>query len=570
MRRWLACVIAATTLLVPACASQPKENLKEGASPHVMASAASDRAASGPGVIPSPVEGQPQSPHAENVRPDTMVEVTRVDGATMDPLFATSSEDGQVYSQLLFESLSYIGADYLPHPRLATSWTHSPDGKTWTVDLRRNVHWSDGQPFTAADVVFTYNALIDPKTAAVNAGDFNYIKHVEAEGRYRVRFDLAYPSAVFTVTALGFEASILPQHAFAGIPHERMRTADFGEHPIGTGPYMLQRWLHDSETLFVRNPYAWRQPHIKRLDVRTIFDEQAVIQSLANGSADLDDDMSSTRYAEYVRTAPQLELRTFASVYTDVTMPNIRRPGLSDPVVRRAMMYGNDRKALIAGFFANKVPLPSGLTPEGLAHWHTADVTQYPYDPDKARAILDAAGWKLGADGVRSRNGTRLAFELLLNQGSVILTDVMLEFCADMKAIGIDVRLRILDFPSMLSREFAGNFDLVAEGFGGGVDPDLTGNLASSSIPPNGFNVGAFNDPKFDALLRAGLTTLDDAKRRQIYDAMQREIADQVPVLYQYGRFAGIAYAKRLHLAPKTTLQAPLLYYNVEDWTVDP
>jgi peptide/nickel transport system substrate-binding protein len=502
--------------------------------------------------------------------PDTLVEVIRTDGATMNPLFATSVEDGQFYSQLLFESLTYIGADYLPHPRLATSWSHSPDGKTWLVDLRRGVTWSDGQPFTSADVVFTFEALMDPKTAAVNAGDYTYIKRVAADGPYRVRFELAYPSAVFTVIAMGYEASILPAHAFTGIPHERMRTAEFGEHPIGTGPYVLQRWLHDSETVFVRSPTTWRTPHIKRIDVRTIFDEQAVVQSLANGSADLDDDMSSTRYGEYLRTAPQLELRTFPSVYTDVTLPNIRRPGLDDPVVRRAMLYGNDRKSIVAGFFENKVPLPDGLVPAGLAHWHTSDVTQYPYDPAKARAILDAAGWKLGADGVRSRGKTRLSYEVLLNQGSVILTDVMLEFCADMKDIGIDVRLRILDFPSMLSREFAGNFDLVAEGFGGGVDPDLTGNLASASIPPNGFNVGAFNDPKFDKLLKDGLTTLDDAKRQKIYYAMQREIADQVPVLYQYGRFAGLAHSKRLHLDPKTTLQSPLLYYNIEDWTLDP
>jgi len=504
--------------------------------------------------------------------PNTVVWVIRADGETMNPLFAESEEDGQDYAQLLYESLSYIGPDYLPHPRLATSWSHSSDGTVWTVTLRHGVRWSDGVPFTSKDVVFTYDALIDPKTAAVEAADFSYIKRVIAEGPYRVRFDLDYPSAVFTLTALGDEASILPAHILGKVPHERLRTTDFGEHPVGTGPYELERWLHDSETVFVRNPYAWRQPHIQRIDVRTIFDDQAISDAMANGSADLDDDLASTRYILYLRTAPQLRLLTFGSVYDDVIMPNVRRPGLSDVNVRRAMMYAQDRAAVVRGFMANKVPLPDGLIPDALTHWHTSNVRQYPYDPAKARAILDAAGWRLGPDGVRHRGKTRLAFELLLNQGSVILTDEMLAFIADWKVVGIDVRLRILDFPSILDRSYKGNFDLSAEGFGGTVDPDadLTGQLSTASIPPGGNNQGRFSDPVLDRELQAGRTELDDTKRRAIYVAVQREIADQVPVFYLFGRFAGLAHSARLRLDPKTTLQTPLLYYNVEDWTVSP
>jgi peptide/nickel transport system substrate-binding protein len=267
-----------------------------------------------------------------------------------------------------------------------------------------------------------------------------------------VRFELAYPSAVFAVTAMGFEASILPEHILGNVPHDRLRFTDFGEHPIGTGPYVLAHWQHDSETIFERNPYSWRSPHIKRIDVRTIFDEQAVLQAIANGSADLDDDMSSTRYRELVRLVPpDVETMTFASVYVDVTEINLKRPGLDDVVVRQAMMYGQDRQDLISGIFANKVPLPDGLIPEGLVHWHTSNVRKYPYDPAHAMAMLDADGWVRGPDGVRARGGIRLSYELLLNQGSAVLTDTMLAICADMEAIGIDVRLRILDFPNSIS-----------------------------------------------------------------------------------------------------------------------
>jgi peptide/nickel transport system substrate-binding protein len=182
--------------------------------------------------------------------------------------------------------------------------------------------------------------------------------------------------------------------------------------------------------------------------------------------------------------------------------------------------------------------------------------------------LLDADGWRGGPDGIRRRGKTKLSFELLLNQGSATLTDMMLAFVADMRAIGIDVQLRQLDFPSMVSREYAGKFDLVAEGFGGNVDPDLSSNLMSTQVPPTGGNTMHFHDPEMDRLLQRGLLELNDTKRRAIYNEMQRIIADQIPIIYQYGRFSSVAYAARLQLDPKTTLQSPLMYYNVEDWTL--
>jgi peptide/nickel transport system substrate-binding protein len=263
-------------------------------------------------------------------------------------------------------------------------------------------------------------------------------------------------------------------------------------------------------------------------------------------------------------------MMTFPSLYIDVVELNTERPGLNDVAVRQAMMYGYDRVDIVHGIYADKVAVADDLIPPALKHWYDPHIKKYPYDPAKARAVLDAAGWKVGPDGIRRKGTTRLSFELLLNQGSALLTDEMLSFCEDMHDIGIDVQLRLLDFASMISREYGGKYDITAIGFGGAVDPDMTSVLSSTQIPPTGANTSRYHDAIVDRDLRLGLTTLDDAKRRMYYDQMQIELGKTFPIIPQFGRFAATAYASRLHFDPKTTLQSPLMYYNVEDWTLSP
>jgi len=430
------------------------------------------------------------------------------------------------------------------------------------------VRWSDGVPFTSKDVVFSYRTMLDPKAAFLDFGSVKYIKRVSADGPYRVHFELAYPSAVFTLSALG--ETLIPEHVLGKISPDRQRFSSFGEHPVGTGPYMLQSWQHDSETVFVRNPYAYRPAKIARIDFRTIFNDQSEMEALANGSADLIDDLSSTQYQQLKRIASHIKLMTFPSLYVDVVEANVSRPGLSDVAVRQAMMYGYDRNALVNGLYGGHVAVTSDLIVPALTHWYNPKVPQYKYDPAKARAILDGAGWKVGPDGVRTNGKTRLSFELMVNQGSALITDELLLFVQDMHDVGIDIQLRQLDFASLVSRSYSGKYDLTADARGGGVDPDFTTLLSSEQIPPNGANTTRYRDAIVDRDLKLGLTTVDDAKRRTYYDQMQMELGRTLPILPQRGRFAGLAHSERLVLDPKTTLQSPLLYYNVENWTLTP
>ena len=508
-------------------------------------------------------------PRAEAKRdPNTLIGLTRTDGATLNPMYGETVQDAAIYDNLVFEALTTIGADYLVHPMLATSWSHSPDGLHWTVNLRHDARWSDGVPFTSKDVVFSFRTFLDPRTGYLDIGSIKYIKSVSADGPYRVHFDLAYPSAVFTLSALGED--LIPEHVLGKIPPDRQHFTDFGENPVGTGPYKLVHWQHDSSILFERNPYAWRRPKIARIEFQVIFNDQSEMEALANGSADLIDDLSFTQYKQLQRIAPNVKLMTFASLYTDVAEVNLSRPGLNDVVVRQAMMYGYDRQATADGFFDGKVGVPDTIIVPALKHWYNPNIQHYPYDPDKARAMLDAAGWVVGPDGVRHKGNVKLSFELLLNQGSSEITDEMLAWIADMKTIGIDLQLRQVDFSTLVQRSYKGNYDVTADARGGVVDPDLTTLMASTQVPPNGMNTTHYHDALVDRDLKLGLTTLDDAKRRQYYDEIQLELSKTLPMMPQHGRFAATGYSARLYLNPATTLQSPLLFYNVEQWTLSP
>ncbi len=500
-----------------------------------------------------------------SVNAGTLVDLERADGATMNPLYAQTVQDGTVYATLLYDGLSRLGPDLAFHPDLAVSWRHSADGLHWDVDLRRGVRWSDGAPFTSKDVVFTYRIMRDPKTAFIGAGDLDYVMSVVADGPYRVHFTLAHASAKFVDAVLG--EYMLPAHVLGAVPADRQAYTTFGEHPIGTGPYMLKRWQHDSEALFERNPYYWDGPaKIARIDFRIIFNDQAEVDAMENGSADLISDLGYHQSLRLAKESPQIKLLQFPSLYVDTAEVNLHRPGLDDVVVRQAMMYGNDREAIVRGFLDGKGAVADNLVAAALTRWYNPNVQKYPYDPVKARAMLDAAGWKVGPDGVRRRGTTRLEFDVLVNQGSVLILDEVLAFCADMREIGIKLNARQLDFPSLVQRAYSGKFDLIEDERGGVLDPDWTTVLLSTARPPNGANTTGYNDPIVDYDLKQGLRELDYTKRRALYNQMQVQLAKTLPMLWQYSAYSRAAYTPRLRLDPKTTLQAPLIWYNVADW----
>jgi peptide/nickel transport system substrate-binding protein len=506
--------------------------------------------------------------------PNTLVVLELGDADTLDPLFYNNAYSSLYAQFFIFDSLVGVGDDFTDVPDLATSWRSTPDGLHWTVDLRHGVRWSDGAPFTSKDVVFTWTAALDPATGWPYRGQFAYVKKVTAEGPYRVHFDLATRNALFTSNngALGFQT--LPEHILGKVPHARLRNSGFGEHPVGTGPYILQRWRHDEDLTFVPNPYWWGgTPNIKRVVFRVVLNDQARTDAMEQGAADIDDNLPTSAYqiiaADNKSGRTDLRLLHVPDLYPYFLYPNTKQPGLGDVEVRRAIMYGWDRAAVVQGLLHADVELAAGVTPTALRRWYDPNVRQYAYDPARARAILDAAGYRPGRDGVRQKGNVRLSYAMSL-PGNGGAGDLMTEFQADMRTIGIAITLRTLDYATFIDDTNSGKYEMAYSGWGGVPDPDQLSLFGCDQFPPNGNNQMFYCNKRLDRDVHLGLQALDFQQRKAIYDDMQRIVAEDLPVLPFIFPYFREAISKRVHFNVGKALPDQYLFRDLPAWTLGP
>lgn len=498
--------------------------------------------------------------------PNTLVILERGDGDSLNPLFSSNAY-AFLYQSLIFDGLTTVGDNFTDAPDLATSWRSTPDRQHWTVDLRRNVYWSDGAPFTSRDVVFTWQAMLDPKTGFFYRGQFTYVKAVTAQGPYRVRFDLSSKNALFTSQALG--SDILPEHVLGHVPHDQLRTTAFGEHPVGTGPYVVQNWRHDQDVTFVANRRWWGgNQSVKRIAIEIVLNDQAGVDAMEEGAADVDDAIVPSSFESLEQGKRKFRMVRVPDLYFDMFEVNFRRPGLSDVRVRRAMMYGWDRQALAEGYYHGDEEVATGITPIGLQRWYDPNVRRYPFDPNRARRILDEAGYLPGPDGVRHRGGTRLAYTLTIT--GVTLQNLGADFQADMRQIGISIKIRDIDFATAVQDATNGDYDLTAVAWGGVPDPDEETLLGCDQFPPNGNNDMHYCNQRITHDLILGLETLDYAKRKQIYDDVQRIFAEDVPTLFQGFRYYEDGISPRVRFDASKALPDLYFFRDVQHWRLGP
>lgn len=414
----------------------------------------------------------------------------------------------------------------------------SKDGRTIRYRLRDGALWQDGAPFTADDVIFTWHTVMNPNNPVPSRVGYELIQSITKQNAHIIVIRLSRPYAPFVATFLSPVAAyaycVLPAHLLARYPN--IMHAGYNIMPIGTGPYRVAQYEPDSHIRLVANDRYWRgQPKLKEVDIRIIPSDNTLATLIKTHEID----MYYRVPHEITRTLHNIEGIAIVSSpftrYTDLGL-NLTNPILSDVRVRQALVYASDRQTLLAKVTNASDILATTDQPPFL--WaHNSRVKQYAYDPALAAKLLDEAGWHLGPDGLRYRNGTPLHLGLSGVAGDSVSIMARELLQQQWRQVGIDTEIK--SYPSDIlyapasegGIELTGHFDVVLEGFANGVDPDDSVLFECRWLPPRGENVYRFCDPSLDTVEEAALASNALETRKVAYDRVQVILAKQVPII---------------------------------------
>lgn len=446
-------------------------------------------------------------------------------------------------------------------PTLAQSYTASPDGMSYTFKLVRGVRFHDGTEFTADDVKYTNEWYLNPANHAIQANNFKGVDSVQAVDKYTIRVRMKEPNAAFL--AKGASTFIVPAAYHGRIGEKAYKSA-----PIGTGAFRLKEWKPAEHTLVAAFDQHFRgRPYLDFFRVDIV--PEASVRAIGMQTGNSDSAVWPLLVEDNLRLGKDPNFTTYVTVTTGVNhFPiNNRRPVFADKRVRQAMMFAINRQRLIDDIFKGTAEIAvSHLSPAFKAYYEP-NVIKYPYDPAKAKALLDEAGWKPGPDGVRQKAGARLSFTCTTITGDQARRPEAEVAQQDLRAVGIEMKLAEAPVATITERMHKGEMDasLFNWTYGGSLgDPDPSLTLRSNG----GNNWSHYANPKVDSLIDAGLREPDPKKRAPMYKEIQKIVAEDVPFLYvMYWNWYTI-FTKRIKGLPRTAFNGPQLYRKAYQWRI--
>ncbi len=427
------------------------------------------------------------------------------------------------------------GPDGRPGPELATAVPSkanggiSTDGKTVTYHLRKDAKWSDGAPFSAADVVFSAHAVLNPRNNEQTRYGFDVIDSIEAPDRYTVRVHLKRPYAAFIMQFFNSDGvmCLLPEHILGSLPD--FNKAPYNELPIGIGPFKYAKWRRSEEVDMVANPLYFRgRPKLDRVIYKIVPDRSVVTTEVRTHELDLYPLMGPKNYLSLKGADGVSFIQTPGWTAEFLTMNWSREP-FSDPVVRQAFRAALNRPIYLKTLYSNLATLAEDFyTPAYPLYSNIPLVTR---DIGKANSLLEGAGWKLQPDGVRAKSGKRLEIEVVTSAGAATVDQLFELIRADVKAAGF--ALTVKHYPPSLifgpeGKLRKGEFDLTAEGQPEDSLGDVSVNFACAQKPPEGYNFGRVCIPQADALFAQFNATYEEPERKVLAARYQRLLVDQV------------------------------------------
>ena len=475
---------------------------------------------------------------------DTLVLRLGAEPSLLNPLLSTDSPSSSV-NGYVFNGLLKVNPDMSLVPDLAASYSVSDDGKIFRFLLKKNVTWHDGTPFTAADVIFTYNTLLDPKTNTVRRSDYVIDgKAVEfiAINDYEVELRLPSP---FAPLLNRLTMGIIAKHLFED---EDINTSALNRNPVGTGPFVFSRWESAQFVMLTRNDDYFDAPaKLSQILLKIIPDSNTGLLAFEKEEV-LSSGIPGKEFERLLEDERFQMFRFYDLAYTYLGF-NLKHPFFSITEVRQALSMGIHKDAIVSGLlrgYGKAAHLPT--SPE---LWtYPESPFSFAYDPDRAKEILSGLGFFLNKKtGVLERDGLPFSFKIITNKGNKDREKAAELIQRDLRVLGIDVSIQLMEWSSFISIVNAvqdpKDYDAVILGWSLGLDPDGY-SIWHSSQYPKGFNFLGYQDDRVDALLEQGRVTLDRDKRKEIYGELYGIIARDVPVAFLYYPESLVGFHRRV------------------------
>ncbi|WP_293868854.1 ABC transporter substrate-binding protein [uncultured Alsobacter sp.] len=479
------------------------------------------------GLLAAPAASFAQAPATVRVGLD-------VDAGTLDPRLARDTSAYRV-TDLIYDGLVRLSPDLKPMPNLATKW-ENPDPLTWIFTLREGVTFHDGSPFTADDVVFTYQTLLKPEMNAPLRALFTPIAKVEAVDAKTVKFTLSAP---YSPLLSYLEMGIVPKKAVEG-------GADIGLKPVGTGPMKLASWNRGSKITLAANAGYWGgAPKTQELQLVVIGDNTARAQAFEAKDLDLIQSPLSPQDIKRLQANAAYGNAVTSGLGITYLNFNVGDPAVSDPALRRALAMLVDQKSIVGDLYrgvdqeASSILLPSSWA-------YSASIKQPTYNPAEAAKALDALGWKdSNGDGIRDKGGKKLQVTISTHNEDPNRVQTLEFMQAAFQQAGVEAQIRITDWPAFSTGYVQKSQHQVALlGWLNIVDPDR---LMYGQFITNGpLNWSKYSNAEVDQLLETGRKSLDLEARKAAYQKAATIIANELPYYVLSYQGYQVFYAKSL------------------------
>ena len=463
-------------------------------------------------------------------------------------------EHGEI-NLLLFNGLTMHDSKGQVVPCLAEKWDYDEATNTYTFHLRENVKWHDGKTFTAKDVKFTIEAIMDEANESENAPNFEDVKEITVVDDHTVSFALKEPDVAFLDY---MTMPILPEHLLAG---KNMQEDEFFRHPIGTGPYKLEKWDVGQAITMVRNEdYFLGAPKIAQVVFKIVDDDNAEALQLESGELDMA--LLDPKNAKNFADKPGFSCYDMLTADYRGIMFNFQNPyWQKNKDLIPAMCYALNRQAIV-----DTVLLGQGMVAYGPLQrnvFNNENVEHYDYNPQKAREMLEAAGCSLGADGFYQRDGQEIGFVISVKSGEQDRLDIAQAAAQQLREAGVNCTVEV---PAKIDWEGQSAFLI---GWGSPFDADdhtykIFGTKKAA-------NYSAYSNARVDEFLKKARQTKDTAERANYYNLFQEELAKDPA--YAFICYIDANYIARdsIHGIAKDTVlghHGVGIFWNIHEWTI--